>query len=61
MFKLHLHIFIIDIKKQTNLMELTSNSMENNNIMIKKHLFSLNTDTNQRLVCDTEWYEYDFS
>lgn len=42
-------------------MELTSNSMENNNIMIKKHLFQLNTDANQRLVCDTEWYEYDFS
>lgn len=42
-------------------MKWTSNSMENNNIMIKKHLFQLNTDTNQRLVCDTEWYEYDFS
>lgn len=25
-------------------MELTSNSMENNNIMIKKHLFQLNTE-----------------
>lgn len=42
-------------------MELTKNSMENNNIMIKKHLFLLNTDTKQRLVCDTERYEYDFS
>lgn len=46
MFKFYLYIFIIDIKKKINLMELILNSMENNNIMIKKYLFQLNIDIN---------------